>query len=131
MRSARPTRPQVYCRLSKADRRCNDRPTVGRSTFGNRQLNVMDEPRTQTAATPTDPTFGNGHSRAEADQPEAPADAFGAAMSHVAELREFASHFVAAKADGIKLTVRKITVFAALGVIALLAGGTMVITATV
>jgi hypothetical protein len=62
---------------------------------------------------------------------EAPADALKHAMRAFGELREYAGYFVAAKLDGIKLTVRRVGTLAVVGVIALLAGGAIVATAAV
>ena len=64
-------------------------------------------------------------------QDEAPADALKEAMRSLGELREYVGYFVAAKLDGIKLTVRRVGVMAVVGVIGLLAGGAIVATAAV
>lgn len=62
---------------------------------------------------------------------EAPADAFKEALRALGELRAYIGYFVAAKLDGIKLTLRRIGVMAVVGVIGLLAGGAVVATAAV
>ena len=62
---------------------------------------------------------------------EAPADALKHAMRSFGELREYLGYFVAAKLDGIKLSVRRIGTLAVVGVIGLLAGGAVVATAAV
>lgn len=64
-------------------------------------------------------------------QDEAPADALKEAMHALGELREYVGYFVAAKLDGIKVTLRRVGVLAAVGVIGLLAGGAIVATAAV
>jgi hypothetical protein len=47
----------------------------------------------------------------------------------IAELKEFASHYIGAKIDGIKLSIFKIGVYTALGVVGLLVGCATVFTA--
>jgi hypothetical protein len=60
-----------------------------------------------------------------------PAENFQKAMDRIGELKEYASYFVAAKLDGIKVTVRNLGIYAALGVIGALAAGAMVVMAVV
>jgi hypothetical protein len=67
----------------------------------------------------------------ESETPPPPADSFRQAMEQVGELKEYASHFLAAKIDGVKLSARKAAIYGALGVIALLAASTMLVTAVV
>src|SRR5688572_16012595 len=62
---------------------------------------------------------------------EAPADALKDALRAFGEMREYLGYFVAAKLDGIKLSVRRIGTLAVVGVIGLLAGGAIVATAAV
>ena len=71
-----------------------------------------------------DDSGGNGHA-------EAPTEHFKEAMNRVAELKEFASYYVAAKLDGIKVTLRNVGVYAALGIVGLIAGSAIITTATV
>jgi len=59
----------------------------------------------------------------------APTDHFKAAMQHITELKEYASYFVAAKVDGIKVSMRNAAIYAALGIIGAVAGGTVVVVA--
>jgi len=61
----------------------------------------------------------------------APADAFGELGTHLAELREYAAYFLAAKADAIKASFRNLGLYAALGIVGLLAGGALIVTAAV
>jgi len=49
----------------------------------------------------------------------------------LAELGEYAGYFISAKLDGLKVTARNIGVFAALGIVGLIALGTVVTTAVV
>ena len=67
-------------------------------------------------------TNGDGHH---------PAEAFREAMGKVAELKEFASYYVSAKLDAFKVTGRNLGVYAALGIVGLIAGGTIISTAAV
>ena len=67
-------------------------------------------------------TNGDGHH---------PAEAFREAMGKVAELKEFASYYVSAKLDALKVTGRNLGVYAALGIVGLIAGGTIISTAAV
>jgi len=61
----------------------------------------------------------------------APADAFKQVGDAFGELKEYASYYVAAKADGIKASVRNLGLYAALGIVGLLAGGAIIVTAAV
>jgi hypothetical protein len=73
---------------------------------------------------------GNGHGSAGAAGPS-PADALKDASTRLGELKEYVSLLVAAKVDGVKLTVRKIVFYAILGVVAAVIGVAMLVTAAV
>jgi len=60
-----------------------------------------------------------------------PAEAIRQAMSQLAALREFVAFYVAVKVDSLKVTARNLGIYAALGVIGLIAAGAMVVTAVV
>ena len=60
-----------------------------------------------------------------------PGDAFREAMGKLGELKEFASYYVSAKLDAFKVTGRNLGVYAALGIVGLIVGGTMLSTAAV
>lgn len=60
-----------------------------------------------------------------------PTEAIRDAVAKVAELREFASYYVAAKLDALKATARRIGILAALGLVGAVAGATVVVTAVV
>jgi putative superfamily III holin-X len=60
-----------------------------------------------------------------------PAENFRKAMDRVGELKEYASYFVAAKLDGIKVSLRNAGIYAALGVIGAVAAATMVVVSVV
>ncbi|HSU65338.1 MAG TPA: phage holin family protein [Tepidisphaeraceae bacterium] len=63
--------------------------------------------------------------------PAHPSDAIRDAFAKLAELREFAAYYVAARVDALKLTARRIGIYAALGLVGAVAGATVVITAVV
>jgi hypothetical protein len=73
------------------------------------------------AASPPDPTDDDGKNPA--------AEAFQRIKRDVDELKAYAGHYIAAKLDGIKRTVRNIGLYAALGIVGLIAGGAIVATA--
>ena len=56
-------------------------------------------------------------------------EAFHRIRDDLAELKEYAQYYLAAKADGIKQTIRRLGLYAALGVLALIAGGAIIATA--
>jgi hypothetical protein len=56
--------------------------------------------------------------------------AFHRIAEDVAELKEYAGYFVAAKIDGFKRTLRNLGLYAALGVLGLIAGGAIIATAS-
>lgn len=60
-----------------------------------------------------------------------PAEAIRQAMQKLAELREFVSYYVSVRVDSLKITARNLGIYAALGVIGLIAAGAMVVTAVV
>ena len=60
-----------------------------------------------------------------------PVDAVKTAFQSIGELREYARYFLAAKLDGIKLSLRTTGIRAALGLIGLLALGALVVTSVV
>jgi hypothetical protein len=57
-------------------------------------------------------------------------EAFHRIKGDINELKEYASYFVAAKVDGVKRTVRNIGLYAALGIVGLIAGGAIIATAS-
>jgi hypothetical protein len=59
------------------------------------------------------------------------ADAFKDAAARVGELKEYATYFVAAKLDGLKLTLRNVVLYAALGLVGAVVGATVLVTAGV
>ena len=70
----------------------------------------------------------NGHG---AGAGPSPAEHLKQAMSRIAELKEFASYYAGAKLDGIKVTLRNVGVYAALGIVGLIATSAIVTTAVV
>jgi hypothetical protein len=77
----------------------------------------MDEPRVQ-------PDASNGH-----DPDEPPSESLRDALAQVGELKEYFSHFVAAKVDGVRLSVKNASLWAVLGLVGLLALGAVIVTA--
>src|SRR3954451_1276871 len=71
---------------------------------------------------------GNGHS---ASTGPSPADALKQASSRVGELKEYVGLLIAAKVDGLKLTLRKIVLYAMLGIVGAVIGAAMLVTAAV
>ena len=79
---------------------------------------------------PFAPASAHSHTAEGDDGKKNPAaEAFDRIKHDVGELKEYASYYVAAKVDGIKRTVRNIGLYAALGVVGLIAGGAIVATA--
>jgi hypothetical protein len=60
-----------------------------------------------------------------------PGEAFKSVANRFSELAEYISYYISAKTDGIKLSLRNVAIFAALGVVGLVAGGALVATAVV
>jgi len=60
-----------------------------------------------------------------------PGEAFKSVVNRFSELAEYISYYISAKTDGMKLTLRNVAIFAALGVVGLIAGGALVATAVV
>jgi hypothetical protein len=61
----------------------------------------------------------------------APTEALKDAFGQISELRAYAVHYISAKADQIRLTIRKAGIYAVLGIIGLMAGAALVMTAVV
>ena len=81
-------------------------------------------------------SLGNiGASDVDADEngdgARSPADAFREAGTRLSELKEFASYYVAAKLDGVKVTFRNLGIYAALGIVGLIAASAIITTAVV
>lgn len=70
---------------------------------------------------------GNGHG---SDGPS-PAESLKEASKRFAELKEFAAYYLAAKADGVKVTVRNVGIYAALGILGLIVASSVITTAVV
>jgi hypothetical protein len=71
---------------------------------------------------------GNGHGN---EHPQSTREAFAAASRHLRELQDYAGYFVAAKVDGIKLSLKNAGIYAGLGVVGLIAGGAFIVVAVV
>src|SRR5688572_3577976 len=76
----------------------------------------------RTGASGSSNGHGSGHH---------PADAFKEVGARLGELKEFASYYVAAKLDSYKVTFRNLGIYAALGIVGLIAGSAIITTAAV
>jgi len=66
---------------------------------------------------------------AEGEKANPAVEAFNRISQDAAELKEYASYYVAAKIDGFRRTLRNLGLYAALGVLGLIAGGAVLATA--
>ncbi len=92
------------------------------------------DPHSHTHKDAAGPMPGRAGDRWENDPAAAersPADAFKNVGAQLAELKEYAAYFVAAKVDGIKASFRNLALYAVLGVVGLIAGGAIIVTAAV
>jgi hypothetical protein len=64
------------------------------------------------------------------NEPHNPSDAFRDLGDRIAELKSFAGYYITAKLDGIKLSLRNLVLYAALGIVGLIAGGTIIVMAS-
>ena len=69
---------------------------------------------------------GNGH-----EPSPSPVESLKEAANRIGELKEFAGYFLAAKMDGIKVTLRNAGIYAALGIVGLIAASALISTAVV
>ena len=76
-------------------------------------------------------TNGKSAQTAAPEQDHSAAEALNQLLRQVAELYAYVLHFVTAKADGIKLTLRQVVVWAVVGVLGLIAVSSVVVTAIV
>src|SRR5437588_5087412 len=60
--------------------------------------------------------------------PDSPAQAWREGFARIAELRAYAGHYVAARIDGIKVSVRNAGIYAALGIVGLIALAALIAT---
>jgi hypothetical protein len=99
--------------------------TAYSSSFGNVGMSDFDAGSGAGAgggSGATSATNGDGHS---------PAEAFKDVGARLGELKEFASYYVAAKLDAYKVTARNLGMYAALGIVGLIAGSAIISTAAV
>src|SRR5438045_2468016 len=68
----------------------------------------------------------NGH-----DEGSSPAEALKEVGTRLAEVKEFASYYLAAKLDGIKVSFRNLGIYAALGIVGLIAASAVITTSVV
>jgi hypothetical protein len=69
--------------------------------------------------------------RSGASDCDAPEQTLRDAASHFSELKAYFAHYLAAKTDSVKVSIRRAVVFAALGVLGLVAGVAVIATAVV
>jgi len=74
---------------------------------------------------------GNGHGSDRATAEETPREALSDAATRFAELKAYLAQYVSARADGIKLSIRKVVLLAIMGVLGLIVGGAVLVTAAV
>jgi hypothetical protein len=99
------------------------RPAPGAgAAYGPSSPSSAPTPPPAPAATP--PTGSDAD-----DKPNPAVAAFHRIKGDINELKEYANFYVAAKIDGIKQTIRKIGMYAALGVVGLIAFGALMATA--
>jgi hypothetical protein len=72
-----------------------------------------------------------GSQRANGNGNPSPMDALRSAAQHLGEAKEYASTFLAAKADAAKLSIKRLVLVIAMGIIAGITGAAMLITAAV
>jgi hypothetical protein len=93
---------------------------------------AQDPTAPQATRTSPEPASSSSDSSAErVPDEQTPGAAFSDIGIRFKELGEYVSYLLAAKLDGIKLAVRNAGIYAALGVVGLLAGGALVVTAVV
>lgn len=101
---------------------------------------VMDDrsARSSTYVGPQAPSGGRprsadstGDGSAHDVQSESPAESIRHAGNLLAELKSYATNYLAAKSDALKLSIKRGMIFAGLGIIGLIAAGGMLVTAVV
>ena len=76
-------------------------------------------------------TTGDRTDTTPGEQEPSPAEAFRRLQQQVGELQAYLTHFVSAKIDGLVLSARQLALWIALGLVALMAVGGLVVTAVV
>jgi hypothetical protein len=84
-----------------------------------------------TGSAPDNPRGPAGETGPRIPADTHPADALREASAHFAELKEYATYYVAAKVDGLKVTARNIGLYAALGLVGAIIGTGVLVTAGV
>src|SRR5437867_442571 len=85
-------------------------------------------PQAQPSATPAS---GSAAAPDEVPDEQTPTEALHDIGTRLSELSEYFGYLIAAKVDAIKVSLRHAGIYAALGILALLAGGALVVTAVV
>jgi hypothetical protein len=98
----------------------------------NRNQSAPDSPRFHFASEQSPEAFASSEaSRGNGASAASPADALKNAGARLGELKEYVSLLVAAKVDGLKLTLRSIVLYAILGNVGGIIGAAMLVTAAV
>ena len=91
----------------------------------------MVSPTQDPTAPSVDPSGGDGHQRQSVTDDQTPQAHLKAAQRRFEELKEYVSYLVTAKLDAAKVSLRNAGIYAALGVVGLLALSALVVTAVV
>jgi len=91
----------------------------------------MVSPTQDPTAPRIDPDAGDGRHPEPVTDDQTPAAHVKAAKRRLAELQEYVSYFISAKTDAIKLSMTNAVIYAALGIVGLMAGATLIVTAVV
>ncbi len=91
---------------------------------------MQQQPHDPSGA-PNSGASGNpgGRFGADGDTIRTPTDAFRDAANQFAELKDYLSYYLAAKSDGIKTSIRNLGLYAALGIVSLIALSSIIVTA--
>lgn len=86
--------------------------------------------RPANSARPPNPEAADaGHNGAHGPRP--PTEAFHQLGRQIGELKEYFGYYLAAKSDGIKMSIRNAGLYAGLGIVGLIAGAGIIVTAAV
>ncbi len=88
----------------------------------------MGPPTQDPTAPGTKDAAAGGRLGPDTPDEQTPGAAFKDLSTRLDELKEYVSYYLSAKADGIKVTLRNVGIYAALGVVGLIAGGAFIVT---
>src|SRR5690606_36511515 len=101
-------------------RRRNALPAASPHRFVSSARKSMSAANTRQTPYPDEPLGGGGPAGGRLGSESnghAPQDAFKQVAAQVTELRDYATYYLGAKIDGIKLSMRKVALYAALGIL--------------